>query len=1049
VQDLRPVAYAGVASAEVDVTYVAQGGGTSGATATGNIFAGPSYPNPSAGNRSHTPTTGLVPDLQGFENLSTSGGVSYYAPLGGTALVLDRIEMHAVAPGVVLLNTQLSAGETNLLASNTGVQNITDTFAVPANQVTQALTLPVTIDPVPASLSGTVYVDANNNGQRDGGETGKAGVQVELLNSIGTVVAGPVVTADGTGANPIGFYSFGNLAPGTYSVQELSAAGVIDTVANVGVINGASSPNVGVAQGFTKIANVTIGSGDVASNYNFGVQLPATLSGTVYVDANNDNLFEAGEAGTSDDTITLSGTDIFGNPVNQTLQHVSGSYSFSNLNPGTYTLTEQTPLPTGFYASAANVGSVSAGQSGTKLNNSTIQSITLSSGATGSNYNFGAQPTVSLGGTVYIDSNKDNLFEAGEPGFSNVTITLSGTDVFGNAVNLGPQQPVNGAYLFSNLIPGTYSLHEGTPTGEFATVANLGLVNGVAKGTVTAVDTIQGIDLTPSGSIGSSYNFGLQDQPAPKAEVRLVGSLDQAGTIPLPATIQGGSKFWVFEYVEDLRQPPSAALGVEAAYTNINFDPTKFAVVPNTLSFSPAYSNVTLSSSNLHDIGGLNPNEVFGNQQVLVLMVQMQAIGAGTSDIVPAQPDPIPNTPLGIIMQPSPGATPLSTPEINFVGLQGLASTAPSIISIDPSTSVTNITSSNATTPMHFTVHIDQALGVPVTVQYTTQITGGDNAVPGTSIATPGANFIQPNYDNAHPNVGQVVIQSGLLSASFDVPVIGDPLNEADKTFHVVLTTADNGAVISSTAASSLATIHSGVALPSVTIGNTAGNQGGSAVFNVTLSAASGQVVTVHYQTQATSPQSAVPGTDFEVKSGDIVFNPGDPLTKQISVALPVDNAETTPTQFQVVLSTTATSHATLATTSAIGTINPPPLGSLSGYVYFDANNNGNRDPGETGYGGVTVLLSGVDTFGRTVSMSTTTASNGYYIFTGLAQGEYFINEVQPTLFLQGQDKIGSQGGDASVIDQFMIALGAGVNGTENDFGEGGLDPNMFWWPYF
>ena len=36
-------------------------------------------------------------------------------------------------------------------------------------------------------------------------------------------------------------------------------------------------------------------------------------------------------------------------------------------------------------------------------------------------------------------------------------------------------------------------------------------------------------------------------------------------------------------------------------------------------------------------------------------------------------------------------------------------------------------------------------------------------------------------------------------------------------------------------------------------------------MFNVTLSAHSGQVVTVNYQTLPTNPQSAVPGTDYVV----------------------------------------------------------------------------------------------------------------------------------------------------------------------------------------
>ena len=186
------------------------------------------------------------------------------------------------------------------------------------------------------------------------------------------------------------------------------------------------------------------------------------------------------------------------------------------------------------------------------------------------------------------------------------------------------------------------------------------------------------------------------------------------------------------------------------------------------------------------------------------------------------------------------------------------------------------------------------------------------------------------------------------------------------------------------------------------------------------------------------------------VTSGHLTFNPTDTsLTQTITVPLPLDANEVSPTHFQMVLSTTANSHATVSNGIGIGTIVPLPTSSLSGFVYNAATSNGVPIAGEPGIGGVTVTLSGTDIFGRTISVSTQTKSDGSYTFGGLAQGLYVITEVQPALYLDGSDTIGTQGGDASVQNQFTVSLAAGVNGTGNDFGEDGINPGMLWWPYF
>src|SRR5262249_44974028 len=91
---------------------------------------------------------------------------------------------------------------------------------------------------------------------------------------------------------------------------------------------------------------------------------------------------------------------------------------------------------------------------------------------------------------------------------------------------------------------------------------------------------------------------------------------------------------------------------------------------------------------------------------------------------------------------------------------------------------------------------------------------------------------------------------------------------------------------------------------------------------------------------------------------------------------------------------------------------------SISGYVYYDATNDGDR-AGEAAIPGATVTLTGTDDLGNPVSASTTTDSTGFYSFTGLRPGTYTITETQPAGYLDGKDTIGSPGGNGTVSDVF------------------------------
>ncbi|NIL98397.1 MAG: DUF11 domain-containing protein, partial [Planctomycetales bacterium] len=124
-------------------------------------------------------------------------------------------------------------------------------------------------------------------------------------------------------------------------------------------------------------------------------------------------------------------------------------------------------------------------------------------------------------------------------------------------------------------------------------------------------------------------------------------------------------------------------------------------------------------------------------------------------------------------------------------------------------------------------------------------------------------------------------------------------------------------------------------------------------------------------------------------------------------------------------------------------TLVEPALSSISGYVYVDLNNDGQRGPSEPPIGGVEIQLSGTDVVGNTVSRVDVTDNEGFYRFSDLLPGHYSVKEVQPAGFRDGIDTPGMVAGGTGLLqytvhdDLFAgIGLAGGVDAVEFNFGE-------------
>ena len=250
----------------------------------------------------------------------------------------------------------------------------------------------------PGQLSGYVYddcsstVSTSNNGIKDAGEAGIGNAttytKVELLNSGGTVIAT-------TYTNSSGFYSFTNLVPGTYSIRETQPAGYLDGKDKIGTQGGTAGNDL-----FT---NIVVLSGTNGTNNNFGELSPASLSGYVYDDLNNDGVFNSPvEEGIPGVTVTLTGMNDLGASVTlTTVTDANGLYTFANLRPGTYQLKETQPL-------TFVDGKDTIGTPGGTTTNDTFSNIVLNCDVKGANNNFGELGLLhGLTGTIGFWANKN------------------------------------------------------------------------------------------------------------------------------------------------------------------------------------------------------------------------------------------------------------------------------------------------------------------------------------------------------------------------------------------------------------------------------------------------------------------------------------------------------------------------------------------------------------------------------------------------------------------------------------------------------------------
>jgi uncharacterized repeat protein (TIGR01451 family) len=335
------------------------------------------------------------------------------------------------------------------------------------------------------ALGNLVWNDVNNNGLREAGESGVAGIKVELLDASNTVLTETVTNGSGE-------YLFDGLTPGDYSVQISNLpAGFVSSTGG-GAYEGANTPdpdnNVDnddngdtVSAGLIRSKPITLASsseindGDADASTNpsldFGIASQSlSLGDYVWLDLDKDGRQDDDETGVSGVSVRLY-ADANGDgspdgaPLAVQTTDASGKYLFANLLAGNYLV--EFVAPNGYAFTAKGQGDATGdsdadpinGRSGViALNSGAL--LTIDAGLIGG----------SIGDFVWRDQNRNGRQDVGEAGLAGVTVNLASS----SGGLFTATTSISGSYLFRGLPAGVYTVTFSLPAGFAFTEANVG-----------------------------------------------------------------------------------------------------------------------------------------------------------------------------------------------------------------------------------------------------------------------------------------------------------------------------------------------------------------------------------------------------------------------------------------------------------------------------------------------------------------------------------------------------------------------------------------------
>ena len=202
--------------------------------------------------------------------------------------------------------------------------------------------------------------------------------------------------------------------------------------------------------------------------------MPGSIHGFKFEDIDGDGIYDPNfEPPLAGVAFTLTGVNGQGSQVTLTTSTTpEGEYWFTNLLPGTYTVTESVPpgfVPTTPVSSTFQIESRQEyvwrdGAANLPPNDPRFE--VLADGIEFDSLTFGNTVPGSIHGFKFEDIDGDGIYDPNfEPPLAGVAFTLTGVNGQGSQVTLTTSTTPEGEYWFTGLLPGTYTVTEMVPPG--------------------------------------------------------------------------------------------------------------------------------------------------------------------------------------------------------------------------------------------------------------------------------------------------------------------------------------------------------------------------------------------------------------------------------------------------------------------------------------------------------------------------------------------------------------------------------------------------------
>jgi len=338
------------------------------------------------------------------------------------------------------------------------------------------------------NITGRVFNDLNGNSLLDG-EPGLAGWTIQLIDqSTSTVLR--TVTSDANG-----FYVLANVGPGTYRVQEVPMAGW--------------TPSTPTSRSIATTSGASV-------EFLYGNYLPSNVAGTVIEDLDQSRTLTTGDIPSQGWTVQLllPGGVVIGTQNTDS----SGAYNFGGLAPGSY----QVRL---------------VARTGWSILANGAQTVTTASGTVTTPNQAFVLRFASFSGTVYLDSNRNNVLNSFEHGLPNGVVGLfdsTGTQIATQTTD------ATGIYSFFGIPSGTYTVKLVTaPNFYQSTTTSTGYTLNVLVGSTRANNNNTNLDF---GVLGRKrYAVAADGGGGPRVQVfDALSSTLLSDTFVFETTFTGG-----------------------------------------------------------------------------------------------------------------------------------------------------------------------------------------------------------------------------------------------------------------------------------------------------------------------------------------------------------------------------------------------------------------------------------------------------------------------------------------------------------------------------